>query len=188
MAVKTTQENKGTVYFCTFTCCEWLPLFELTQAYDAIYKWLDYMQDKYENRIVGYVIMPNHLHVLVYVSTQSPTINKLLSNGKRFLAYEIVQRLKQQEADKGLAILRRSVLPFEQKNGKQHAVFQRSSDIKECMTEQFLLQKLSYIHANPLAGKWKLAPTPADYMHSSARWYQKGEHGIYPVSDYRDEF
>jgi REP element-mobilizing transposase RayT len=37
-----------------------------------IYKWFDYTKDNYGNKIHGYVIMPNHIHVLMYISNSSP--------------------------------------------------------------------------------------------------------------------
>jgi putative transposase len=37
--------------------------------------------------------------------------------------------------------------------------------------EAFLLQKLNYIHNNPVADKWKLAKLPEEYLHSSASFY-----------------
>lgn len=39
----------------------------------------------------------------------------------------------------------------------------------------FFLQKLSYIHSNPCSGFWKLAESPVEYNHSSARFYFTGE-------------
>jgi len=37
--------------------------------------------------------MPNHIHALIHVNAKEETINKILANGKRFMAYEIVKRL-----------------------------------------------------------------------------------------------
>ena len=42
---------------------------------------------------LGYVIMPNHAHFLLRVPV-SGAINTMLGNGKRFLAYEIIDRLR----------------------------------------------------------------------------------------------
>ena len=36
--------------------------------------------------------MPNHFHALVYLNELSPPINKLVANGKRFMAYEVVKQ------------------------------------------------------------------------------------------------
>ncbi|MBX9851247.1 MAG: hypothetical protein K2X86_05745 [Cytophagaceae bacterium] len=41
MRVRRKYEDKEVVYFCTFTCYNWLPLFELTDFYNEVYKWFD---------------------------------------------------------------------------------------------------------------------------------------------------
>lgn len=41
-------------------------------------------------------------------------------------------------------------------------------------TKKKLLQKLHYIHANPLQTKWNMAETPEGYHWSSARFYETG--------------
>ena len=38
--------ERDAIYFIMFTCKDWLPLFELTESYDAVYKWFDYLEDK----------------------------------------------------------------------------------------------------------------------------------------------
>ncbi|MFN7407048.1 MAG: hypothetical protein ACK5SL_10980 [Cyclobacteriaceae bacterium] len=52
------------------------------------------------------------------------------------------------------------------------------------MDDQFMEQKLNYIHENPCRGEWNLAKYPEDYMHSSAKYYATGEQGIYEVMSY----
>jgi len=59
-------------FFITFTCHKWMNLIEITDSYDLVYKWLDHLKSK-EHKIIGYVIMPNHVHVL-YSSTDK-TVN-----------------------------------------------------------------------------------------------------------------
>lgn len=44
-------------------------------------------------------------------------------------------------------------------------------------------QKLAYMHANPCTQRWKLAKTPIDYEHSSARFYISSGHAAYKVAD-----
>jgi len=42
-----------------------------------------------------YVIMPNHLHCILFFPTQGFSLNKIVSNAKRFMAYELIRRLKE---------------------------------------------------------------------------------------------
>jgi REP element-mobilizing transposase RayT len=64
MSVRRAIAEKDGIYFITFTCKNWLLLFKLTNSYDAVYKWFDHLKTK-GHYITGYVILPNHLHVLI---------------------------------------------------------------------------------------------------------------------------
>jgi len=57
MAVKTPIDYTQGIYFITFTCQDWLPLFEITNSYDTVYKWFDCLKPK-GHLVKGYVIMP----------------------------------------------------------------------------------------------------------------------------------
>ncbi len=184
MTTRTLQPEKEIVFYCTLTCHQWISLFEIANLYDAIYNWFEFLK-KANNKIVGYVIMPNHLHFLLYVDKDSPVINKLIANGKRFMAYEIVKRLKQSGNVDLLNILANGVSEYEMKRGKRHQVFQGSFDCKPCYSIEFIEQKMEYIHHNPCAKRWNLADEFVNYLHSSARFYEMDIHAAYAVEDYR---
>jgi REP element-mobilizing transposase RayT len=158
------------VYFITFTNYKWLPLFEITNAYDLVYKWFNYLIEK-GNYIIGYVIMPNHLHLIIAFRKSKQTINTIIGNGKRFLAYGIVERLKQDNRITILETLEKGVKSTDKDRGKLHEVFEESFDWKECTSDKFIQQKLDYIHNNPCTEKLKLCLNPSDYKHSSAKFY-----------------
>jgi len=176
--------TKTGIYFITFTCHKWLPLIDLTNAYDLVYQWFDVLSVK-GHTITGYVIMPNHLHLLLHYSGEGQSLNKVVGNGKRFMAYGIVKRLGQQNKNNLLSRLQFAVQASDRRRGKKHEVWEDSFDVKECRTEKFVLQKLHYIHNNPCSGKWKLVKSPELYIHSSALFYLSGKHSSYRVKDYR---
>lgn len=177
-------ENCGT-YFITFTCFQWKSLIEQTKAYDLIYRWFDHLKSN-GHYLVGYVIMPNHIHVLIAFRNTGQSINTIVGNGKRFLAYGIIDRLQQQQENILLSNLSAAVRKTGKLRNKKHEVWERSFDWKICRSDPFLLQKLNYIHRNPCAGKWELAKSPADYSHSSAKFYIAATQGIYPVLHYQE--
>jgi REP element-mobilizing transposase RayT len=186
MSIKLIQSEKEQTYFCTFTCLDWMNLFEITDLYDEIYKWFSILiQDNHQ--ICGFVIMPNHLHMLIHIAEDKNIINTIIGNGKRFLAYEIVKRLEETKREDILQILASHVTPSEKKRNKKHRVFEISSDIKPCYTEKFLLQKLEYIHANPVRGKWQLVDSIEKYLHSSTAFYELNqEHPKIKITHYKD--
>lgn len=132
--------------------------------------------------------MPNHIHCLIYIKEGGENLNKLVANGKRFIAYKIVKELKVKKLKNILAILAAGVQNNERVKGKKHKVFRLSFDAKVCFSLKMIAEKLDYIHTNPVNGKWKLVEDYSEYLYSSARFY---ENGIEPkecnILHFRDE-
>ncbi len=172
MAIKLKHSDTYSTYFITFTCVEWMPLFEITKCYDAVYNWFTVLIGKYNAAVVAYVIMPNHLHVVIHFQTAGFNLNSVISNGKRFMAYEIISRLEREGNIGLLQKLQALVSEREKKKGQLHKVFKDSFDAKAIITTPFLLQKINYIHNNPVSRKWMLAKDFIEYEHSSASFYE----------------
>ena len=164
------------IYFITITCFKWKRLFDLADAWDAVYKWFDALFER-DTRVAGYVIMPNHVHTLLYFPQMPTSLNRVMSNAKRFMAYEIITGLEKKKYFQLLDELHGHVKKHEKKKGQLHKVFEESFDAKECRSREFIKQKLDYIHKNPVSKRWQLVTDYADYPHSSASFYEKGIKG-----------
>jgi REP element-mobilizing transposase RayT len=176
-----------TTYFVTFTCYKWLPLFEITDTYQEVYNWFNIIEEK-GARVVGYVIMPNHVHCLIYIKEGGENLNKLVANGKRFMAYKILSQLKILKHKSVLAILAAGVQKNERDKGKLHKVFRLSFDAKECFDDKMIAEKLDYIHTNPVNGKWHLVKDYAEYEYSSDGFYENEIEDKYcNILHFRDE-
>ena len=132
--------------------------------------------------------MPNHLHLLVYITDNCKGLNLVMGEAKRFMAYEIVKQLKVLNETEILKTLVAGVQNEERLRGKKHQVFRLSFDAKEVLGEADILQVLEYIHYNPVSKKWNLAKDFTDYAYSSANYYEQGEHGHLNVWDYRNVY
>ena len=130
--------------------------------------------------------MPNHVHSLIAFRDKGKNLNKLIGDSKRFMAYEMVQRLQTARNEKILKQLTEGVTVSDRRRRKLHGVWKDSFDWKLCDRIEMIEQKLNYIHNNPCTGKWKLVESPVDYDHSSAKFYTTGEQGIYPVTNYME--
>ncbi len=84
------------------------------------------------------------------------------------------------------AILKNELTERERKKKQLHKVFKDSFDGKPIFSEKFLLQKLNYIHHNPVSGKWKLAKDFVSYEHSSASFYEDGIVRHFMLKHYKD--
>ena len=172
MAIKLKHSDTFSTYFVTFTCIEWISLFEITNTYNMVYKCFDILKEKHDADVIAYVIMPNHVHVILHFHKAGFNLNTIIANGKKFMAYEIINRLETKGNTVLLDRLKSLVTEKEKKKGQLHKVFKDSFDAKAIITQPFLLQKVTYIHNNPVSGKWMLAKDFIEYEHSSASFYE----------------
>ena len=185
MSSHTLHTEHSEVYFCTVTCYNWLPLFEEAKAYQSVYRWFEHLK-KHGCYVLGYVIMPNHLHVLLFPTNAKKSLNNLVGEGKRFIAYDIVKSLDLQGKAALLKQLEEGVDENEKKKGKKHQVFRLSFDGRKCFSEKMIEQKLDYIHRNPVSGKWNLVNDFAAYEHSSAGFYETEKKELWEVVHYKE--
>jgi hypothetical protein len=66
-----------------------------------------------------------------------------------------------------------------------HSVWQ-DIQAKNIFTNEFLIQKMEYIHSNPIRKKWALVTDRADYRYSSACFYDRAEQPLIAIDDVRD--
>lgn len=57
---------------------------------------------------------------------------------------------------------------------RTYQVWERNSLSTDLWSEKAFLQKLQYIHNNPVKYPWCLATYPEDYKYSSAKFYKTG--------------
>jgi REP element-mobilizing transposase RayT len=135
--------------------------------------------------------MPNHVHVLISFINAKQSINTIIGNGKRFMGYEMIERLKTSNEAALLKLLANHVEPGRKQNKKLHEVWElsfvpKAFGRKDCRSNAFIYQKLDYMHNNPFVKKWALCNNALEYLHSSAKFYLTGEQGFYPVTNFME--
>lgn len=117
--------------------------------------------------VFAFSIMPNHLHFIWRVNApdgkESPQGSLL-----KYTAHIFQQKLRQEDPGR-LAAYR-----LEAAN-KHYEFWQRDSLAIPLYTPRVAVQKLNYLHHNPLAEHWQLVKDPCDYKYSSARYYERNE-------------
>ena len=159
-----------------------MTLIDKVDGYNIVYKWFDYLKAQ-GHFINAFVIMPNHVHAVISFTETEQSINNIIGNGKRFMAYDIIKRLKENNDVELLNLLADAVETKRRANNKKHEVWELSFDWKHCSKDKFVQQKMDYIHINPCKGKWSLCVMPEQYQHSSAKYYLTGEQGLYKVDN-----
>lgn len=168
-------------FFVTTTCINWINLIEYSQCYQVLENSLNFVSEKYKASILAYVIMPNHLHLVVYFKEENKLSN-FMRDFKKFTSTMIRKGI-----DKPCFSLLLSKLRTK-KNNRAFQVWMDRFDDVYLNDKQLLERKIDYINLNPLQGKWSLVKQPSDYLYSSAAYYELGIQRNCIVSDYRNYF
>lgn len=71
---------------------------------------------------------------------------------------------------------------------KSFEFWQRDPLAVELYSKKVAVQKLKYIHGNPLTAHWKLADDPCNYKYSSAKYYEMNKKEFAFLKDLYEEF
>lgn len=112
---------RRTLLFVTFSCYQWRPYLAIPAARDGFERALERMRVRYEFAVSGYVVMPEHVHLLVSEPKTIPLATAL-------------------QAVKLSVVVKSSERPFWQKRYYDFNVF----------TMKKWSEKLNYIHQNPV--------------------------------------
>ena len=115
----------------------------------------------------GFVIMPNHIHLL-WSATEKYSPQKIELTLLRYTAHEFKKHLLLNNPN----LLEEFIST---QSDREYHFWERRSRTIEIVSRKIASQKLDYIHQNPLQKIWKLADEPENYFYSSAKFYLKNE-------------
>lgn len=164
--------------FFTAVCKDWLPLLQSDAAKEIILNSLKFCIAKEWLKLCAYVIMPNHLHFIWRINAN----HRREDVQRDFLKFTARSVLALLQKENGFLYQKLQV----QASDRDLQVWKRDSMSIDLYNEAFFQQKLAYVHANPCQPKWMLAATPADYLYSSAAYYENGEDVFGILTHYHD--
>ena len=145
------------LHFITFSCYHRLPFLNTAKERDTFLEMLEEARQKYLFRVVGCVVMPEHVHLLL----SEPHVGTLST---------VLQVVKQRTARKVHDVIRGQM-------------WQRRFYDFNVFTQEKVTEKLVYMHENPV--KRGLVLSSEDWVWSSARFYSTGEQGVVKILDER---
>ncbi|MFN6963979.1 MAG: REP-associated tyrosine transposase [Pyrinomonadaceae bacterium] len=148
------------VYYFTSVAHRRLPIFRTDKLKQVLCKAYAEVRAKHGILILAYVIMPDHVHLLVRSEKTLAETLRLL-NG--VAARRVIQYLTDNDFKESLFKLR---VGLRERNHK-HSVWQHHADSIEIFGEDTFRQKVEYLHMNPVRAG--LASRPVEYRYSSAR-------------------
>jgi putative transposase len=162
--------GRGHLHFITFTCYRRLPLLCPVRARNVFVQMLGEVRDRYGFSLVGFVVMPEHIHLLISEpakGTPSTVIQVLKQRVSRRL-----RRKKPRPAGQ-LSLL------FAADDASLPRFWQRRFYDFNVWSLKKRVEKLHYMHMNPL--KRKLVDHPKDWPWSSFSFYSTLKHGLIRV-------
>lgn len=139
-------QQAQTFHFLTFSCYHRRPLLDSAPAYECFEQQLEAVRQRYRFVVAGYVLMPEHVHLLV----SEPRAASLS------IAIQVLKQQTSRRLDK------RDEAQFWQRRYYDFNVW----------TEKKTREKLRYMHRNPVLRG--LTAEPQDWPWSSFRHYATG--------------
>ena len=153
MAKLVRYQQCGCFHFVTFSCYRRQPLLNTAMAYSVFKSAFEAVRRRYNFVVAGYVLMPEHVHLL-------------LGEPRRSTLSIALQVLKQQTSHK---LKERGEVQFWQRRYYDFNVW----------SEEKRIEKLRYMHRNPVARG--LVAKAEDWPWSSFRHYAKGQVGAVQI-------
>jgi len=158
------------IYYLTTTVVEWVDVFTRPVYRDIIVEALKYCQKEKGLILYTWCLMSNHLH---WIASAKDDFNLLdiIRDFKKYTSKKIVAEIgnNPQESRKKwmLAIFKNAII--ENPKNKYYKFWQDANEAKELISNNFIDQKINYIHNNPVVAE--IVKSPEDYIYSSASNY-----------------
>ncbi len=155
----------------------WLPVFTRPETVNFVLDSWRYLQREEGFLLFGYVILENHLHLIA----RSDNLANSMKRFKSFTARQIVDHLKARGAE---MLLKQMQAQMERhKTESDYQVWQEGSHPEQIYSEEMMVQKLDYIHRNPVVRGY--VDEPIHWRYSSARNYEKQPGLIDVITDWK---
>ena len=166
------------LFFFTASIYDWIPILQNDGLKNIILESLKHLVDENAIKLSAFVIMPNHIHLLIM-----PLCNPKYQNVQLSLMRFTAQKIKFHLLDHNDPIIDRFLV---NKKDRTYQIWQRNPLATELYSRSVVEQKLDYIHRNPVQGKWNLATSDMDYEYSSIKFYEEDEKNFSCLTHYMD--
>jgi len=164
----------GDIHELTFSCYGRRPLLNTDSRRRELCRSIDRALRGQSFRLIAFVLMPEHVHLLVYSTISNPQISKLLSAIKRPFSFRMKQHLSQ---DQPLLL---HELTIQERPGKMVFRFWQEGGgyDRNLSSESAVMSAIDYIHMNPV--RRGLVSRARDWNWSSALWHDSDRQKLNP--------
>ncbi|MCK4485937.1 MAG: transposase [Desulfobacterales bacterium] len=156
--------DPGHAHFLTFSCYQQLPLLSRERTRRWFIEAVGDARERHGFALLAYVIMPEHIHLIVFPLLPAYDIAVFLKAIKQSVARKAKHFLR----DHNQAWLEN--LTVQRGSRKAFRFWQTGPGYdRNIHSKKELFEKITYIHNNPV--RRGLVSTPEEWKWSSARWY-----------------
>jgi REP element-mobilizing transposase RayT len=162
--------DQQAIYYMTFTVVGWIDIFTRQEYRDIVIDSLKFCQEKKGLHLHAYVIMSNHIHLIVSVD-EGFTISDFVRDCKKYTSNRITERIENNGVESRRQWILHQFKYFASLHSRNETfqLWDQDNHFVELSSPAFTQQKIDYIHNNPVnAG---LVYRAEDYMYSSASNY-----------------
>ncbi len=155
----------GHLHELTFSCYRRMPFLTNDAWRENLARCVQAAGDEWAMQLVGFVFMPEHVHLLVYPTAVNPSISRYLARIKQPFSKHIKEILSGQSS----RLLSR--LTVRERPGKECFRFWQEGPgfDRNLFSSEAISASLEYIHNNPVSRG--LCRRAVDWKWSSARYY-----------------
>lgn len=159
----------GDLHYITCSCYQRKRWLDTAPRRNLFLQILEEVRREHRFVVLGYVVMPEHFHLLMSEPQAGDPSTAMQSVKQRF-AQRVVPRRRRRNQAQGV-LWKAGPMPVWQPRFYDFNVW----------TERKRVEKLRYMHRNPV--KRGLVPEPEQWMWSSSRFYKYGEAGAVSIND-----
>ena len=180
MSTKYKFHDPDACYFVTFAVVGWVDLFTRNVYKDILLESWRYCQQQKGLLIHAYVIMTNHVHMII--SKNSDTLlEAIMRDMKKFTSSKLLEAIKKEPESRRewmLSLFRQA--GENNSNNKIVQLWQQDNHPIECGSPTILRQKIDYVHENPVRAGF--VEKAEDWTYSSAAHYYNGKKSLIELS------
>lgn len=171
--------NQNSLHFITPTVVGWIDIFSRKVYRDIIISSLKYCIENKGLILHAYVIMSNHLH-LVLSAKENYTLSNIIRDFKSFTAKKIIDEVltNPSESRRGWMIKLFKYYAKYNKNNTTYQFWKRDNHPIELSDMTMIAQRVNYTHLNPVRAG--IVDQAEKYNYSSARNYEN-KYGLIKV-------
>ncbi|MCB4797222.1 transposase [Tamlana sp. PT2-4] len=159
-------------HYVTFTVVNWVDVFTRQVYKYILIENLNYCIKEKGMIVFGYVIMSNHLHLIVQSSMND--LSGVIRDFKKYTAKAIINKIKvDRESRREWMLELFSKATESHGRNKAYQFWRYGNHPEEIYSQKFLWSKLDYMHLNPVRAG--LVEKASHYKYSSASNYVFGE-------------